>query len=104
MIPDLPAIEKLTREAFSFPADQTLVPKEIIKGGSGRRGYRTTKPDQAWSVVTMHFTLERPENARFEAATHFLASNGVNVPNVLAKEPKSNILWLTDLGTCDLCS
>jgi len=104
MIPDLPAIEKLTREAFSLPADQPLVPEEIIKGGSGRRFYRAMKPDQSWSVVAMHFTLERPENARFETATHFLASNKVNVPSVLAKNPKSHLLWLTDLGTRDLWS
>ena len=52
----------------------------------------------------MHFTLERPENARFEVATRFLASNGVNVPRVLATKPKSSLLWLSDLGNHDLWS
>jgi aminoglycoside/choline kinase family phosphotransferase len=104
MIPDLPAIEKLTREAFSIPTGQALAVAEIIKGGSGRRFFRVAKPGQSWSVVAMHFTLERPENARFEAASQFLASYGINVPNVLAKMPKSHLLWLTDLGTRDLWS
>lgn len=104
MTPDLPAIETLTREAFSISAGQELAAEEIIKGGSGRRFYRVAKPGQSWSVVAMHFTLERPENARFETATRFLASNGVNVPSVLASKPKSHLLWLTDLGTHDLWS
>jgi len=104
MILDLPAIEKLTREAFSMPQDQALESQEIIKGGSGRRFYRVTKPDLSWCVVVMHFTLERPENARFETATHFLEANKINVPSILACNSKSNLLWLTDLGTCDLGS
>ena len=104
MTSDLPTIETLTREAFAIPAEQTLVVEEIIKGGSGRRFYRVRKTGQTWSVVAMHFTLERPENARFETATQFLASVGVNVPKVLVSKPKSHLLWLTDLGTHDLWS
>ncbi len=104
MASDLPTIETLTREAFSIPAEQTLVVEEIFKGGSGRRFYRVRKTGQTWSVVAMHFTLERPENARFETATEFLASVGVNVPEVLVSKPKSHLLWLTDLGTQDLWS
>jgi len=104
MIPDIDAIEKLTRASFTLSEDQALVTKELIKGGSGRRFYRVMKPDQSWSVIAMHFTLERPENARFETATHFLASNGVNVPSVRGKELDSHLLWLSDLGNCDLWS
>ena len=52
----------------------------------------------------MHFTFDRPENARFETATDFLASKKINVPSVLAKKPGSQILWLTDLGSHDLWS
>ncbi|NOX99791.1 MAG: phosphotransferase [Verrucomicrobia bacterium] len=104
MTSDLSAIEALTREAFSLPANSKLTADELIKGGSGRRFYRVTRPDEAWSVIAMHYTMERPENARFESATHFLASNAVNVPNILAKRPKSHLLWLSDLGSHDLWS
>ncbi len=50
----------------------------------------------------MHFTLDRPENARFEAASKFLAGHEVQVPEILASNPKNHLLWLTDLGGQDL--
>ncbi len=102
MTADLANLEKLTREAFALPTDQVLLIEEIIKGGSGRRFFRITKKDHSWSVVAMHFTLERPENARFENASQFLASHSIQVPAILARNPKSHLLWLTDLGTQDL--
>lgn len=104
MTPDIDVIENLTREIFTLPEDSSLVTKELLKGGSGRRFYRVMKPDQSWSVIVMHFTLDRPENARFETATQFLSSNEINVPGILGKEHKSHLLWLSDLGKCDLWS
>ena len=87
-----------------MPEEQPLNTNELLKGGSGRRFYRVNKPDASWSAIAMHYTMERPENARFETATHFLDSNKVNVPSILAKKLNSHLLWLTDLGTHDLWS
>ncbi|MCF6312830.1 MAG: phosphotransferase [Verrucomicrobiales bacterium] len=105
MTPDLANIEALTREAFSLPTEQSLSTEEIIKGGSGRRFFRISKTDSqqpSWSVIAMHFTLERPENARFAKASVFLDNHSVHVPQILARNPKAHLLWLTDLGTQDL--
>lgn len=105
MTPDLANIEALAREAFSLSTEQPLHIEEIIKGGSGRRFFRISKTDSQepkWSVIAMHYTLERPENARFAKASIFLTSHDVHVPQILARNPKSHLLWLTDLGTQDL--
>lgn len=104
MSPDLSTIESDTRKVFDLPEAQPLETEEIIKGGSGRRFYRVSNPDQPWSVIAMHFTLERPENAHYEKDSEFLASQGVNVPTVLASIPQSQMLWITDLGKQDLWS
>lgn len=102
MTTDPASIEKLTRESFSLPEGASLSVTEIIKGGSGRRFFRVNRPDHQWSVIAMHFTLDRPENARFEAASEFLNTHQLRVPKILACNPKSHLLWLTDLGTQDL--
>ncbi len=104
MTSDLSDIENHTREAFSLPTSSSLEVTELIKGGSGRRFYRVTRSDEVWNVIAMHYTMERPENARFETASNFLASYTVNVPNILAKRLKAHLLWLSDLGTHDLWS
>jgi aminoglycoside/choline kinase family phosphotransferase len=73
---------------------------EIEKGGSGRRFFRISRGGP--SVVLMHYTLDRPENADFAPITDFLCKYQIPVPKILARDEPRNLLWIEDLGEADL--
>ena len=73
---------------------------EIKKGGSGRRFFRLSRGER--SVILMHYTLDRPENADFAPITDFLRGRGVPVPEIEARDEERGLLWIEDLGETDL--
>ncbi|TLD69299.1 hypothetical protein FEM03_18170 [Phragmitibacter flavus] len=77
--------------------------EEILKGGSDRRFYRVRMADEARaSMILMTYTLVRPDNLRFVAATERLRGLGVKAPEVFAHDEERLLVWLEDLGAVDL--
>jgi N-acetylmuramate 1-kinase len=90
----------LQRTVLRLPhlAGASLSP--IEKGGSARRFHRVSAP--GGSAVLVHDLGEREENRHYALLAGFLSARGVSVPGVLAEE--GALLWLEDLGECDLWS
>lgn len=76
--------------------------EEIHQGGSDRRYFRLT-PD-IHSFIFSQYTAENPDNSRFAQHTDYLASHGVPVPRIWARDPENHRLWIEDLGSRDLWS
>ena len=96
-------IESLTRERFSLDHDAPLFLKPILKGGSGRNFYRFHLSAEK-SLIAMHYTEERPENALYFAIGKFLERLEVPVPHIEAHDHENRVLWMEDLGEIDLYS
>jgi aminoglycoside/choline kinase family phosphotransferase len=74
----------------------------LTKGGSDRQYFRlspSTRP-----LIFCQYGQQTPENSRFAQHTDFLASYGVPVPRILARDLEHGRLWIEDLGTEDLWS
>ncbi|HEY2572908.1 MAG TPA: phosphotransferase [Verrucomicrobiaceae bacterium] len=91
-----------TRDALSdWPAPSHL--SAILKGGSDRKYFRVHFQNPATPcVILMAYTLARPDNPRFVAATRRLTGLGVRVPRVFAHDSQNLLVWLEDLGSVDL--
>jgi aminoglycoside/choline kinase family phosphotransferase len=75
----------------------------ILKGGSDRRFYRLHFEDGAREpMILMSYTMARPDNPRFVAATHRLEKLGVHAPKIYAHDDVNLLIWLEDLGSVDL--
>ena len=99
--PDNWDLAALTAEHLAdWPGDGDVDLFEIEKGGSGRRFFRVSRGGS--SVVLMHYTLDRPENADFAPITDFLSAHDVPVPKILARDESCGLLWVEDLGEADL--
>ena len=99
--PDECDLAALTAQHLAdWPGEGDVDLFEIEKGGSGRRFFRITRG--CVSVVLMHYTLDRPENADFAPITDFLSANDVPVPKILARDERRGLLWIEDLGEADL--
>lgn len=99
----IPEIEQWTRELFPEwdTGELRLVPVE--KGGSGRLFVRVFRSGEgSESLIAMHFTSERTDNARFASVSDFLAAQKVAVPRILARRENMGLLWMEDLGEKDL--
>lgn len=79
-------------------AGASLMP--IEKGGSARRFHRVSAP--GGSAVLVHDLGEREENRHYATLADFLSGQEVPVPAVLAVDHNLGLLWLEDLGECDL--
>lgn len=99
-------IERLTRSRFpEWETVESPTVDVIDRAGSGRRFFRLKNPGKAGpGLLAMHYTLDRRENGRFVAITHFLEEQGVPVPKILGEDEACQVLWQEDLGTRDLAS
>ena len=97
-----PEIESQTRKRFPQLRDGALEITEIDRTGSGRIFVRFATEDQSASIMAMHYSLERAENAAFAPITRFLESRGVAVPAIEDESVEEQLLWITDLGRDDL--
>jgi len=85
---------------------QTPLPIEsspIKKGASGRTIIRMKAADTP-SVIGIHYTHEREDNALHKPISDLLEGNGVSVPKILFSDLESNILLIEDIGGTDLLS
>jgi len=95
---------RLTENALpDWPRTTRLVP--ILHGGSDRRFYRLHfEKDERPPVILMTYTMARPDNPRFAAATERLYHLGVQVPRIFFHDKENLCVWLEDLGSVDLYS
>jgi aminoglycoside/choline kinase family phosphotransferase len=101
-------VESLTRQELADWASARVATAGgvIDRGGSGRRFFRICQEESpaSASLVAMHYSLARRENARFAEITRFLDSLGVPVPRILAAREDLQLLWIEDLGAEDLAT
>ena len=95
-------VESFTRSAFPEWADSDLTFSPIEKGGSGRLFVRVSDPGSGRSVIAMHYSNDRSDNARFASITDFLNRHEIAAPEILARREELSLLWVTDLGEKDL--
>ena len=74
-----------------------------LKGGSGRRFHRVTKPDGSTAMLCIYDDA-RAENLLYGRLGQTLFAAGLNVPQVLAEDTDAGVLLLEDLGDTDLWS
>ena len=70
----------------------------ISLGGSDRSYYRINLNNDQ-SLIVMEYTTDRPDNAKFAAATNTLKRLGVAAPEILSHDSKKQFIWMEDLGT-----
>lgn len=99
---EISEVENYTRSALPEWAGADLSFRPIEKGGSGRLFIRVTEPATGKSVIAMHYSDDRSDNARFASITDFLNRHGINAPTILARREDISLLWVTDLGEIDL--
>src|SRR5436305_7015372 len=75
----------------------------INKGGSDRKFYRIRcSPDQ--TLILVKYNLEREENRHYVQIANFLGEHGIRVPRIYFHDPTEGLIWIEDLGECDLYS
>ena len=75
----------------------------IEKGGSDRKFYRINcAADQA--LILVKYNLEREENRYYVQIAQFLDAHGIRVPKIYFHDPVEGLIWIEDLGECDLHS
>ncbi|MGD9895512.1 MAG: phosphotransferase [Candidatus Methylacidiphilaceae bacterium] len=93
----------LRETALRFPryAQKEASITRLEKGGSDRVFYRVRIGDGE-SLILVQYENARPENGLYASLAHFLESLGVRVPRIRAHDPARGLLWMEDLGDCDL--
>src|SRR5260370_38918960 len=95
----------LRRTGMTFPRlnlDEIEI-SPIEKGGSDRKFYRIScAADRRLMLVT--YNLEREENRHYVQIAKFLDAHGIRVPKIYFHEPVEGLIWIEDLGECDLHS
>src|SRR6266513_3824982 len=77
--------------------------RPIEKGGSDRKFYRIhSAADQR--LILVKYNLEREENRHYVQIAKFLDSHGIRVPKIYFHDPTEGLIWIEDLGECDLYS
>ena len=73
----------------------------IEKGGSDRKFYRVNcSSDQ--TIILVKYNLEREENRHYVEIAQFLAGHGIRAPKIYFHDPAEGLIWIEDLGECDL--
>ena len=75
----------------------------IKKGGSDREFFRVTLP-HGDSFVFMHYGDEVAENVHWTGINKFMASLGMNVPQIIIQDAARHFILLEDLSDVDLWS
>ena len=72
----------------------------LEKGGSDRKFYRIKMGES--SVILVHYGQGREENRHYVEIAHFLKATGVHVPEIYFHDESERLIWMQDLGDCDL--
>ena len=77
--------------------------RPIEKGGSDRKFYRIQcSADQ--TLILVKYNLEREENRHYVQIAQFLTKNSIRAPEIYFHDPAEGLIWIEDLGECDLYS
>src|SRR5258707_11465911 len=75
----------------------------IEKGGSDRKFYRISCAADR-RLILVKYNLEREENRHYVQIAKFLDAHGIRVPKIYFHDPVEGLIWIEDLGECDLHS
>ena len=77
--------------------------RPIEKGGSDRKFYRIRcSADQ--TLILVKYNLEREENRHYVQIAKFLDTHGIRAPRIYFHDAAEGLIWIEDLGECDLYS
>ena len=95
------ALLRQTRLHFPrFKVDEIKI-SSIEKGGSDRKFYRVRcSADQ--SLILVKYNLEREENRHYVEIAQFLETHGIHAPRIYYHDTDEGLIWIEDLGECDL--
>ncbi len=91
------------RQHFSLSEEMLIHTAPIKKGASGRTIVRV-KGEGCPSVIGIHYTFERADNALHKPVNDLLEEAGVRVPSILHADLDQQILLVRDIGKQDLLS
>jgi aminoglycoside/choline kinase family phosphotransferase len=80
-----------------------IIVHPLEKGGSDRKFYRIAVSDHQ-SLILAKYGRQREENRHYVAIARFLGAVGVRVPEVYFHDDEEGLIWMEDLGDCDLWS
>jgi len=86
-----------------FQMDAPVMSQPIKKGASGRTIIRLSS-DIAPSVIAIHYTFERADNALHKPVSDLLEQQGVQVPQILYADLERQVLLVEDIGGTDFLS
>jgi N-acetylmuramate 1-kinase len=90
-----------TRRHFPrFNVDEIKI-SPIEKGGSDRKFYRVRCSSEQ-SIILVKYNLEREENRHYVEIGQFLETHGIHAPRIYYHDADEGLIWLEDLGECDL--
>jgi len=73
----------------------------IEKGGSDRKFYRV-RCSAEQSLILVKYNLEREENRHYVEIAQFLETHGIHAPRIYYHDADEGLIWVEDLGECDL--
>jgi len=74
----------------------------LEKGGSDRKFYRIRLGES--SLILVHYGDGKEENRHYVEIAQFLKASGLNVPEIYHHDEGERLIWMQDLGDCDLWS
>jgi aminoglycoside/choline kinase family phosphotransferase len=77
--------------------------RPIEKGGSDRKFYRIRCLANQ-TLILVKYNLEREENRHYVEIAKFLDAHGIRVPKIYFHDAAEGLIWIEDLGKCDLYS
>lgn len=92
-----------TRIHFPRWEEGTVEITPIEKGGSDRKFYRIQFSSEQ-SVVLVKYNPEKIENQRYVEIAEFLTAHAIRAPRIYFHDPGESLIWIEDLGECDLWS
>lgn len=97
------AILSTVRQHLNIDPTVRVVLEPIKRGASGRTIVRV-KPENAGTLIGIHWTDERPDNDFFVPVARFLKKARLRVPEILHDHSRYRVALVEDLGDVDLLS
>ena len=95
------ALLRQTRRHFPrFNVDEIRI-APIEKGGSDRKFYRV-RCSAGQSLILVKYDLEREENRHYVEIAQFLETHEIHAPRIYYHDADEGLIWVEDLGECDL--
>ena len=95
------ALLRQTRRHFPrFNVDEIRI-APIEKGGSDRKFYRV-RCSAEQSLILVKYDLEREENRHYVEIAQFLETHEIHAPRIYYHDADEGLIWVEDLGECDL--